>query len=128
LADSNEALVSLDRLPWERNSPWAPTPRAWTTRSGVRSRSNRASFWISWKLSRRTAPSGPAVLEFWLLPTGWPPSSVRGLRGSWAVARAAEKTRPSVREVRIVGEFSGWIRPIALTPAIDDRIMSKADP
>ena len=41
------ALVSLDNSPLATNSPNAPTPRAWTTRSGMRSRSKRASFWSS---------------------------------------------------------------------------------
>ncbi len=56
--------------------PYAPEPRACTTRSGIRSRLKRASFssrcW-SW---RRRGPPTPAVAEFWLSATGAPDSVV----------------------------------------------------
>ena len=53
-------------------TPLAATPRACTTRSGMRSRSKAESFSmrsVSWS---RTGPFGPAVCEFRLSPTGAP--------------------------------------------------------
>src|SRR5437870_7206974 len=55
----------------------------------MRSRSKRASFSISVKSSSNTLPRAPAVLEFWLLPTGAPESVVRGA----VAARSAAKRR-----------------------------------
>src|SRR5439155_7108835 len=53
----------------------------------MRSRSKRASFSISVKSSSNTLPRAPAVLEFWLLPTGAPESVVRGAVAARSVAK-----------------------------------------
>ena len=56
-----------------------PTPRAWTTRSGMRSWSKRVIFSRRWKSSSSVGPRGPALSE----------SSVCGTRTPWSVVRAA---------------------------------------
>src|ERR1700687_4446593 len=70
------AIVRLEMSELGTNSPNAPVPRACTTRSGMRSRSKRWSFSIRCESCRTTGPSGPAVCEFSLSPTGDPLSRV----------------------------------------------------
>lgn len=45
------------------NSPYAPAPLAWTTRSGIRSLSKWASKSIKWKSCSRRGPLGPTRWE-----------------------------------------------------------------
>ncbi len=61
--------MSSARLPLTTNSPKAPLPSAWTTRSGVRSRSKRWSFSINYESFYKLGSRRPAVCELWLSPT-----------------------------------------------------------
>ena len=58
------ALQTLAAAPLPRNTPWAPAPRAWTTRSGMRSLSKCVIFSRRWWSCRRTGPRRPAFIEW----------------------------------------------------------------
>ncbi len=54
------------------NHPFAPYPRACTTRSGIRSWSKWKIFSRRWKSSSRAGPRGPTRSVFWSSATGTP--------------------------------------------------------
>lgn len=66
------ALVNLETSWVTSKYPWAAAPLAWTTRSGMRSRSKWASLSSRWKSEITRGPHSPAVTLFWLSSTGCP--------------------------------------------------------
>ncbi len=54
----------MDARPFATKIPWAPAPRAWTTRSGIRSWSKWVIFSRRWWSCSRTGPRGPAFSEW----------------------------------------------------------------
>ncbi len=88
------AFVTPAAVPYDWKTPCAPAPRAWTTRSGMRSWSKCMIFSRRWWSWRRTGPRGPALSEWsvsysrvpcavvryaplwatraWSAPVGWP--------------------------------------------------------
>ena len=56
--------MTFDAAPLERKTPCAPAPRAWTTRSGMRSWSKCMIFSRRWWSCRSTGPRGPALSEW----------------------------------------------------------------
>ena len=79
-----------------RNVPWAPAPRAWTTRSGIRSWSKCMIFSRRWKSSSSVGPRSPTRRLLSVSSTGTP----------WAVvsvsptAPSGERLHPQVHPRR----------------------------
>jgi hypothetical protein len=73
----NPAFVYCESGSYTWKKPCAPAPRAWTTRSGMRSWSKRVIFSRRWKSSSSEGPRGPGFSE----------SSVCSIRTPWSVVR-----------------------------------------
>ncbi len=79
--------------------PYAPAPRACTTRSGMRSRLKWASFSRSSWSCTSTGPPTPAVSLFWLSATGAPASVVSGPCVTYASCVITDQSCPLAKVV-----------------------------
>lgn len=103
---ANGAAVVMPGIGFEQtNSPRAATPRACTTRSGMRSRSKLASFSTKWKSVNRTGPRSLTVNELSVSPTGAPLLVV-----GWAVSNTSRGRYFSGSMAP--GRFGGAICPL----------------